>query len=738
MDRNDTPNAMAQVVSEAATSFNPDKPIEKFDQDRLGRRGFAKALGRVLANYDQEESLVLGLYGEWGIGKTSLLNLALQAAKDFSPLSPIVVRFNPWYFSDRENLLRQFFEALSIAIDHQGAAKTYSRAASLLGKLSKGIDSIANLPVPGADAAHAIGSFLGIAGKNVQAIAERAGSLDYVKNEISQALAVGRRRVIVIIDDIDRLTAQEMQTVFQVVKALGDFKYTTYLLAFDDTVVTRALDGVQNGNGAAYLEKIVNVVRNIPPITQVRAGSLMVEALNEFAAGHPLQEWSHPGRDVPLVAYLSKSCRTMRHLHRFVNALNTDISSIDGEIDGTDFLAITAIRLQHPTVYAFIRDNRDFFIETDRAIIDKDGSDRLAKPAIEEVCKAANGPNELQDLLVAIFPRLSRIFDKHHHVGDGERVEWRRDRRVCDVKSFDTYFQFEVDDVDISKSRMEDILNHLDEALLRSTVLSFIDERIDKGIAFLERLQDHLDDRRVLSHAQDIVTVLFDTGDRFPQDLRGFPFRLDGGTLIMQIVYHLLRRVDREQTRYEIFIRALSSANESLEPLVTAVSTEDSMHGRFGSSGKAQRIEEQLVIDSNLDILEDAARKKIEEWAAGEGGGRLATHDRLPYVLYRWAEWRDRQTVEDYILTRLDPANFARLIITLAEERGSIMKSMKLDREEIRKLVEPEKALSRLRNILSGPERESIRADRLEALETLSVEGFRKESAGDTSANGIG
>ena len=86
--------------------YHADRPIENFDNDLLGRTTFSKKLGQAIADYRGVDSLVVGLYGEWGTGKTSIVNMAVQELDRLSVDkndSPIVVKFSPWNYSDKDN-----------------------------------------------------------------------------------------------------------------------------------------------------------------------------------------------------------------------------------------------------------------------------------------------------------------------------------------------------------------------------------------------------------------------------------------------------------------------------------------------------------------------------------------------------------------------------------------------------------------------------------------------------------
>jgi predicted KAP-like P-loop ATPase len=53
---------------------NNDQPINKYENDLLGRQNFVKNLAKSIKKYSGKDSFVIGLYGEWGTGKTSIIN----------------------------------------------------------------------------------------------------------------------------------------------------------------------------------------------------------------------------------------------------------------------------------------------------------------------------------------------------------------------------------------------------------------------------------------------------------------------------------------------------------------------------------------------------------------------------------------------------------------------------------------------------------------------------------------
>ena len=264
-------------------------PIMRSADDRLGRKSFAQLLAKALAGSPERRSMVVALYGDWGSGKTSTLNLCFEALGRLSGEDePLVVRFNPWWYSNTGELLAQFFEEPGTALEEQAESKGIGVLKGIKGKLL----SYRKLVAPAGAAADLLvsGGALTVLASLAQAGAERtaqgqeaAPDVRAPRGEIEAALEKVERRVVIAIDDIDRLSASEIRDVFKVVKATADFPNTRYLLAFDFDTVTKALSEVQRTNGVAYLEKIVQLPFVLPDPAPGRLMVLVLDGVREIA-----------------------------------------------------------------------------------------------------------------------------------------------------------------------------------------------------------------------------------------------------------------------------------------------------------------------------------------------------------------------------------------------------------------------------------------------------------------------
>lgn len=219
-----------------------DLPIQSIEEDELNRVEFTKNLGNLINNYKKEECLVLSLMGEWGSGKTSLINLILNELS-----KNIIIRFDPWLFPEHEKLVLHFFNELSSHITFKDNSRQ-KRFRKNLKKLVNSLTLSASLTIP-----------LPLIGLTLSATKHSDNtssyeSLEKLKEDIDKDLDSLDSKIIIVIDNIDRLNKSEVKEIFQLVKSLADFKNIIYILSFDKKVVLESLDSYVS-SPEIFLEK---------------------------------------------------------------------------------------------------------------------------------------------------------------------------------------------------------------------------------------------------------------------------------------------------------------------------------------------------------------------------------------------------------------------------------------------------------------------------------------------------
>jgi len=235
-------------------------------QDRFGRRHFADRIANVIASRESTSGLVVGIHGPWGEGKTSVLNMIVERLETFENV--VVVRFNPWRFPEESLLLRSFFLDVAGKID----SALLTKKERMVALAEEYADMLSAIPYAGKMS----GAFKVFARKRSH------GDIDALKTRFENALAKSSKRIVVMMDDIDRLDKAEIYTVFRLVKLLGDFPNTTYVLFFDEKRVAEALGEkyVGVGGGKSFLEKIIQVPLSLPPASRHARRALAIEGLD--------------------------------------------------------------------------------------------------------------------------------------------------------------------------------------------------------------------------------------------------------------------------------------------------------------------------------------------------------------------------------------------------------------------------------------------------------------------------
>lgn len=348
---NDLPasaNNQEETNSHSAPStsiFNPDQAIESSTQDKLNRANLAKMLADDYLKFSKDSSLAIGIYAKWGSGKTSFLNMLLENIKTQQAHDShiVIVEFKPWLCSNPTQMVQQFFEQLSNKIEDK--TKSRNTIWHKINKYSKQLKALSSVPYVGPLA---------------QILADTAEdktqdvNLQQTKDNLADALSKSDLNVLVTIDDIDRLSSDEIVAVFQLVKSIADFPNTIYILAFDHEIVSNVLSKVQSCNGWDYLEKIIQVPLYLPAPTKE---IVRVTLLNELKT--IILDFN---KEYNLSSTIYTCCEkyifSIRDVNRYINIFRLKYDEYKDLLMPVDLIVLTFLQVFEPNLYVQLRDHR--------------------------------------------------------------------------------------------------------------------------------------------------------------------------------------------------------------------------------------------------------------------------------------------------------------------------------------------------------------------------------------------
>ena len=385
-----------------------------------------------------------------------------------------------------------------------------------------------------------------------------------MKSEIATLLRNQPRRILVIIDDIDRLTSEEIRQVFRAVKSVGDFPNVTYLMAFDKRVVARSLGEIQGGSGEDYLEKIVQVPFELPLVDRASIQRLFFEQTDVILAEIDPKSFDQTYWGNIFFQGIDKFLETPRDLIRLTNVLAVTFRAVTGEVNPVDFIAIESLRIFCPEVYDAIKNNRAMFTSPDTARL-REESAQFHESWLARLRETS--PHLVQpvkDMVERLFPKLKGVWGNTHFGGDWE-VEWRLKLRVCSDSVFPIYFSLAIQTGEISNRDIQAILARaINAEQFGGEILKLAEQfRPDgktKASAFLVRLQDYTASEINVEQIQPIVEALLNVGDQLMQldETDSGLFDLGVDVQSGRVIWQLVKRLEAPR-RFEILKHAFET-----------------------------------------------------------------------------------------------------------------------------------------------------------------------------------
>ena len=439
--------------------FETDGPVTERTGDRLNRSPFVERVAGVLRALPKGTGLIVGIHGPWGDGKTTVLNLLRS---ELAKSGSLVVRdFNPWRLTEEDAMLRQFFGILADAIGDSLYTKG-ERSREAAGRLARRLRWVTRPFGLFSKSAESIDDLLTRLSEGT--LRGDSVAVEQLRERVVERLLKSDRRIILLIDDIDRLDKTETRLLFRIIKACTDFPNVCYVLAFDDTIVAKSL-GDQYGagdesSGRAFLEKIIQIPLTLPVVMREDLRSLCFQQVDRAiaASGIELSEQEVGTFVSSFDRGVSLRLDTPRAAKRFGNALMFALPMLEAEVNTVDLILVEAVRAFYPTIYNCIRANHSDFsgVESEhgrrgeneiRAVV-------LLRPIIDAL--DADEQKAIKGLLRGLFPRLGSAYGGGGY-GSDWLGRWAREKRICSPSYCPRYFTYAVPLSDVSDAEIDHI-----------------------------------------------------------------------------------------------------------------------------------------------------------------------------------------------------------------------------------------------------------------------------------------
>lgn len=559
-----------------------DWPVESLADDRLGRSPFAQALAEEILVAPVSGGYVMALSGPWGSGKTSILNMTVEALGQRA----MVVQFNPWMFSGTEALISPFFLEVAKQLgDGPPLLRTIAEKLATYGRLLSPVAGVFGM-------AALVDTVTGVADQLASdpSVLEQRAAL---RNQLSLL----DQRLVVVLDDVDRLRPKEVRDIVRLVRLVGDFPNTLYLLAFDRRRVEECLGEGNHDRGRAYLEKIVQVTHDVPVAREPDVTGLVLDGLPSLVGALPTGPFIAGDWQNIFALVVRPLLSTPRDARRYLQSLPMTLRLVGDEVALADLLGLEAVRILRPDMFEALVSVSDALGSTQPA---QSGYLSGRDPSTGPVGPLVAVDRELAETICKwLFPAARRYFE-NMHFGPEWLATWRKQRRVANPAVFRFYLERRLPDGVVPARMIDELLSNLGEPdRLREVLANLSASELTDAITRLTEVVEDIefDSTRSLDDdpARTALPVFLDLLPRLPVRLSG-PFDPGATTTIVRLAHRLIKRIDQEERRAAVVRGVLGDTTvlSARRTLLFAVGHRDHIGTGFIGVDDAEELEGTL------------------------------------------------------------------------------------------------------------------------------------------------
>lgn len=661
----------------------PDAPIADARFDRLDRMAFVRSFAEAIRAVEGSDSVVLALAGPWGSGKSSLLNLVAQELDEGDGEPPLVMKFNPWWFSGSDRLVAAFLQQLAAAISRP-------EVQDILGPATSDLDHLAAaIAEPGK-----LGVIENPADRDIQRIRERLDSI----------FRHSPRRVLIMMDDIDRLTPSEMSQLLLIVRAVADLPNTTYVLSFDYEVVVEAIGDKLGVDGRTYLEKVVQLQIDVPLPGRMTLERMVVgqlAAIDPSAAA--LDDEAQRQFRLLFEGGVKHFLSTPRACTRLLNVLRFTYPTLTGQVYFPDLLGICCLMSFSSQAIQAIRSSSEAFVgpcdERGRGWVGLKEFHTTWLKRIPLRDRAA-----VESIVRLLFPKVA--WSLNGPVRGEAYVEiWRRQKRICSTRHFDSYFRLGLSAGEAAERQWRNMIDLLDDATSFAQALqrfgpleggsqsSWVDE-------LLRKATDFVNEQATPEQAAKLFSALLRRGDQIAaikEEEKENRLTVDPVHWVIAVLLDCLRRVDTPAARYRTLTEAVSD-DAGLLTAANLVELLDLRADLFADGDKPPSAEaNKAKLMQVLKVLDARIQRASQD-------GSLSRHPLSVRIAHKWHQfgrkgparnWIERHCEEDSALV----AAMAQ-VCPAPEDIDSISASLEFPARLLADLFDQDALLARCRQIL--------------------------------------
>ena len=615
----------------------PGKPIlvqeKDVDYDLLERDGVINQLYRTILYSQPDNGYVISLEGEWGSGKTTILNHTRHLLEQDTDNRFILIdNFDPWVYGSQEALLLAMYDTLLRSV---GVRYSPYRSKELLKQLS----NIVTKEYAAGSILHSL--FFGGSTPN--------DSLTKIRQQISTFIASTGKTVVFFIDNLDRASADNIVLLLKIISTVFDFPRVIYVLAFDRDRMDSILGETREMN-VRYMEKIIQQEIKVPPIGKAERERVYFACIKNLLTTYGV-EVEEVQKYHAICNVILQKVPELRKFKRLINSAFSMTFCDNNILDKRDLLGLEVIGFLDRELYEEIRRHPKFFVSHDkytdwqtfdfglqREKLNQEGTEYFkilfAKYAAYE------------ELLQEMFPYVRKYKNRVELIStyegeDPDADEIARRARICSGKYFSLYFSYGSNQYLRIKKAVEAYVQQINKVAdgdaVRKTVLDMLEVSAqEEQVEWIERFENYLEQINE-PRKLDVAKTLMDNTQHISEE-HSF-LRLSSRARAEVIIAELLMQCPK--TNFGEYMDSIAHRYEFIHNISSVLRWMQSGSRRFSVNDLEERTKKvqavfntlcQEIVEQRISLYEDTYYRPGNIWA-----------------LYHHLEKADRTVFDDYI-----------------------------------------------------------------------------------------
>lgn len=458
------------------------------DYDLLDRRGIINELYKSIITCKSNSAFVIGLEGEWGSGKTTIINNVKKNLREEENII-IIDSFDPWIYGTQNALLMAMYDSI---LREMGVRYSVYHEKRI-------IKSLSNMLVDRYSAGNVMQNlFFSQHGDYEEAKEIIARLKQYVERT--------NKSIVFIVDNMDRAEGNNIIFLLKLIGTVFDLPNIIYVLSYDRNRINEILKDTAQIN-PKYVEKIINQEIRVPLLQEEQLRKVYGTCIYNILESYGMQKDEILSLQ-PIAEVILANVKDLRMFKRMINSVFVSVFCQENNLYKRDLLGLEVIRFIQPELYFAINENKAFFISHDRIVdkqiyyesFDKKKFNSDGKVFFEKLF-AEYG--KFKGLLIQMFPYVKRYVNRNelqpeYIYDDMNHKDISRNMRMCSGKYFDLYFSYGSNEYLKIGEEISNIIDEIIGIKDNNQLYNYMCNKIiniskDSQREWFERLENYLD-----------------------------------------------------------------------------------------------------------------------------------------------------------------------------------------------------------------------------------------------------